>query len=128
MPLRGSHGRLHGSGQTLWLKGRIEVLREDILKENPVSINVFHWQNGQRVDGGAFIVRIARISRAKVESNNEATDSHIPVDVLGYPNLQMETDWEFTSPAYPGTLFRVIKEVIDYNGGRMRRYEAEAVR
>ena len=104
------------------------MLREDVLLEIPVSITAFYWQNGVWMDGGTHTVRIARLSRAKVESNNEATDSHIPSDVLGYPSLQMETDWEFTSPAYPGLLFRVIKEVIDYNGGMMRRYEIEGVR
>jgi hypothetical protein len=128
MPLRGTHGRLAGSGRTLWLKERIAVLREDILLENPVTIMAFYWQNGTRMDGGTHTVRIARISRAKIESNNETSDSHISADVLGYPSLQMEADWEFTSPAYPGLLFRVIKEVIDYNGGRMRRYEIEGVR
>ena len=128
MPISTSHGRLNGSGNILWLKDRIAHLRREIMEENPVTINAFGWVNAAKVNLGTYTVRIAHVSRATVESNNETTDAHIPVTVLGDATLALETDHEFTSPSYPGLLFRIKKEVIDFNGGAMRRYEAEAIR
>lgn len=128
MPLNGSHGRLAGSGAHLWLKERINNLRIDIRNENTVTILPFRWVNGGRIPLGAFPARIARTSNGGVESNEQTTDSHLPVVVLTGPECAMETDHEFTSPSYPGLLFRVKQEVIDFNAGPFRRYECEAIR
>ena len=128
MPLSSSHGRLSGSGDTLWVKDRIASLRNEVMQENQCVISMFHWVDGVRVVGGSFVARIARVSSANLRSTNETNEASMSVIILGRRELQMETNDEFTSSAYPALLFRVTKEVIDYNAGDMRRYEAMSIR
>ena len=128
MPLSSSHGRLSGSGDTLWIKDRIASLRNEVMQENQCVISMFHWVDGVRVVGGSFVARIARVSSANLRSTNETNEASMSVIVLGRRELQMETNDEFTSSSYPALLFRVTKEVIDYNAGDMRRYEAMSIR